>query len=48
MDTKLYEASLMEFLSVEVTSSLATFEYVTTPSGGGLEDRVNVDVENWD
>lgn len=48
MNTKLYEAPLMEFLSVEVTSSFATSEYVTTPSGGGLEDLDNVDVENWD
>ena len=48
MNTKLYEAPLMELLSVEVTSSFATPEYVTTPSGGGLKDLVNVDVENWD
>lgn len=48
MNKQYYEAPQMELLSVEVTSSLATFEYVTTPSGGGLEDRVNVDVENWD
>lgn len=38
----------MEFLSVEVASSSATSEYVTTPSGGGPKDLVNVDVENWD
>ena len=48
MNTKLYEAPLMEFLSVEVTSSFATSEYVTTPSGSGLKDLDNVDVENWD
>lgn len=48
MNTKLYEAPLMELLSVEVISSFATFEYVTTPSGGGLKDLDNVDVENWD
>lgn len=48
MNTKLYEVPLMELLSVEVTSSFATSEYVTTPSGGGLKDFVNVDVENWD
>lgn len=48
MNTELYEAPQMELLSVEVTSSFATFEYVTTPSGGGPKDLVNVDVENWD
>lgn len=48
MNTKLYEAPQMELLSVEVISSFATSEYVTTPSGGGLKDLVNVDVESWD
>lgn len=48
MNAKLYEAPLMEFLSVEVTSSFAISEYVTTPFGGGLKDLVNVDVENGD
>ncbi len=48
MNTKLYEAPKMELLSVEVTSSFATSEYVFTPSGGGLKDLVNVEVENWD
>lgn len=48
MNTKLYEAPQMELLSVEVISSFATSEYVTTPSGGGLKDPVNVEVENWD
>lgn len=48
MNTKLYEAPLMEFLSVELHSCFAASEYVTTPSGGGLKDLVNADVENWD
>ena len=48
MNTKHYEAPQMELLSVEVTSSFATSEYVSTPSGGRLKDLVNVEVENWD
>lgn len=48
MNKKYYEAPLMELLSVEVTSSFATSECVSTPSGGGLKDLVNVDVESWD
>lgn len=48
MNKKCYEAPMMELLSVEVTSSFATSEYVSTPSGGGLKDLVNADVENWD
>lgn len=48
MNKQYYVAPQMELLSVEVTSSFATSEYVTTPSGGGLKDLVNVDVENWD
>ena len=45
MDTKLYEAPLMEFLSVEVTSSFATFESVSTPKG--LDKLESVET-NWD
>lgn len=45
MNTKLYEASLMEFLSVEVTSSFATSEDVSTPKG---LDRLESVETNWD
>lgn len=46
MNTKLYEAPQMEFLSVEVTSSFATSEYVsTTPNG--LDKLGSVDAD-WD
>ena len=45
MNTKLYEAPLMEFLSVEVTSSFATSDYVSTPNG--LDKLGSVDA-NWD
>lgn len=48
MNTKLYEAPQMELLSVEVTSSFATSDYVATPSGGGLRDLGSMDVESWD
>lgn len=45
MNTKLYEAPLMEFLSVEVTSSFATSEDVSTPEG--LDKLESVET-NWD
>lgn len=45
MNTKLYEAPLMELLSVEVTSSFATSENVSTPKG---LDRLESVEMNWD
>lgn len=45
MNTKLYEVPLMELLSVEVTSSFATSEYVSTPKG--LDKLESVET-NWD
>lgn len=45
MNTKLYEAPLMEFLFVEVTSSFATSEDVSTPKG--LDKLESVET-NWD
>lgn len=45
MNTKLYEAPLMEFLSVEVTSSFATSDYVSTSNG--LDKLESVET-NWD
>lgn len=45
MNTKLYEAPQMEFLSVEVTSSFATSDYVSTPNG--LDKLGSVDAD-WD
>lgn len=45
MNTKLYEAPLMELLSVEVNSSFATSEYVSTPKG---LDRLESVETNWD
>lgn len=45
MNTKLYEAPQMEFLSVEVTSSFATSECVSTPKG--LDKLESVET-NWD
>lgn len=45
MNTKLYEAPLMELLSVEVTSSFATSEYVSTTKG--LDKLESVDAD-WD
>ncbi len=45
MNTKLYEAPQMEFLSVEVTSSFATSDYVSTPKG--LDKLGSVDAD-WD
>ena len=45
MNTKLYEAPLMELLSVEITSSFATSEYVSTPEG---LDRLESVETNWD
>lgn len=46
MNTKLYEAPLMELLSVEVTSSFATSEDVST-SNSGLGELNAVDAD-WD
>lgn len=43
MNTKLYEAPQMEFLSVEVTSSFATSECVSTPKG--LDDLKSVEAD---
>lgn len=43
MNTKLYEAPLMELLSVEVTSSFATSEDVSTPKG--LDDLKSVEAD---
>lgn len=48
MNMKLYEASQMEFLSVELHSCFAASEYVNTPSGGGLKELGNIEVESWD
>lgn len=45
MNTKLYEAPQMEFLSVEVTSSFATSEYVSTPKG---LDALKPEIADWD
>lgn len=45
MNTKLYEAPLMELLSVEVTSSFATSESVSTPKG--LDD-LKQESADWD
>ena len=45
MNTKLYEAPKMEFLSVEVTSSFATSECVSTPKGLDRLESVEAD---WD
>lgn len=45
MNTKLYEAPLMELLSVEITSSFATSEYVSTPKG--LDD-LKQESADWD
>lgn len=45
MNTKLYEAPLMELLSVEVTSSFATSEDVSTSKG---LDRLESVETNWD
>lgn len=43
MNTKLYEAPLMALLSVEVTSSFATSEHVSTPKG--LDDLKSVEAD---
>lgn len=48
MNTKLYEAPQMELLSVELHSCFAASDYVVTPSGGGLKELGNVEVESWD
>ena len=48
LNKKYYEVPQMELLSVELHSCFAASEYVNTPSGGGLKDLVNVDVESWD
>lgn len=45
MNKKYYEAPLMELLSVEVTSSFATSECVSTPKG---LDRLESEETNWD
>lgn len=45
MNTKLYEAPKMELLSVEVTSSFATSEYVSTSNG--LDDLKQENAD-WD
>ena len=45
MNTKLYEAPQMELLSVEVISSFATSECVSTPNG--LDKLGSVDAD-WD
>ena len=45
MNTKLYEAPAMELLSVEVTSSFATSEYVSTTKG--LDD-LKPEIADWD
>lgn len=45
MNTKLYEAPLMELLSVEVTSSFATSESVATSKG--LDDLKQENAD-WD
>lgn len=45
MNTKLYEAPLMEFPSVEVTSSFATSDYVSTPNG---LDALKPEIADWD
>ena len=46
MNTKLYEAPQMEFLSVEVTSSFTTSDYVsTTPKG---LDALKPEIADWD
>lgn len=45
MNKKYYEAPLMELLSVEVTSSFAASEYVSTPKG--LDKLESVET-NWD
>lgn len=45
MNTKLYEAPALELLSVEVTSSFATSEYVSTSKG--LDKLESVET-NWD
>lgn len=45
MNTMLYEAPKMELLSVEVTSSFATSESVSTPKG--LDKLESVET-NWD
>ena len=45
MNTKLYEAPKLELLSVEVTSSFATSESVSTPKG--LDKLESVET-NWD
>lgn len=46
MNTKLYEAPLMELLSVEITSSFATSESVST-SNSGLGD-LKQEFADWD
>lgn len=45
MNTKLYEAPQMALLSVEVTSSFATSDYVSTPKG--LDD-LKPEIADWD
>lgn len=45
MNTKLYEAPLMELLFVEVNSSFATSEYVSTPKG---LDNLKQESADWD
>lgn len=45
MNTKLYEAPLMELLYVEVSFSFATSENVSTPKG---LDRLESVETNWD
>lgn len=45
MNKKYYEAPLMELLSVEITSSFATSESVSTPKG---LDRLESVETNWD
>lgn len=45
MNTKLYEAPLMEFLSVELHSCFAVSEYVNTPKG--LDD-LKQESADWD
>lgn len=45
MNKKYYEAPQMELLSVEIISSFATSEYVSTPEG--LDKLESVDAD-WD
>lgn len=45
MNTKLYEAPLMELLSVELHSCFAASEYVSTPN---RLDKLESVETNWD